>query len=196
MALSDGSENRKLIATPVEDGAEAFVEMLNSNGVEYMFLNSGTDTFPILEAMERMMEQERAVVGGEGNGGVILPELHYTRDAPVGAVLVLQHLLDVGSTLREARERWPSYRIVKRKVNFPRERVVAALAALATELVVGESDVSDGLWLAWSDRKEWLHVRASGTEPVVRVIAEAPSEAAAERLVGHALKVLAVSVGS
>jgi len=144
----------------------------------------------------RRMEQERAVVGGEGNGGVILSELHYTRDAPVGAALVLQHLLDVGSTLREAREHWPSYRIVKRKVNFPRERVVAALAALATELVAGESDASDGLRLAWSDRKEWLHVRASGTEPVVRVIAEAPSEAAAERLVGRALKVLAVSVGS
>ena len=61
MALSDGAEGRRLVSTPVEDGAEAFVEMLNSNGVEYLFLNSGTDTFPVLEALERMMAQERTV---------------------------------------------------------------------------------------------------------------------------------------
>ena len=61
MALSEGSEGRRLVSTPVEDGAEAFVEMLNSNGVEYLFLNSGTDTFPVLEALERMMAQERTV---------------------------------------------------------------------------------------------------------------------------------------
>ena len=52
---------RRLITTPVEDGAEAFVEMLNNNNVNYLFLNSGTDTFPILEAIERMMDQERQV---------------------------------------------------------------------------------------------------------------------------------------
>ena len=61
MAVSSQTDNRLLVSTPVEDGAEAFVEMLNNNGVEYLFLNSGTDTFPILEAVERMMDEERSV---------------------------------------------------------------------------------------------------------------------------------------
>jgi acetolactate synthase-1/2/3 large subunit len=61
MAVYPGSGNRALITTPVDDGAEAFVEMLNNNGVEYIFLNSGTDVFPILEAIQRMTEQERTV---------------------------------------------------------------------------------------------------------------------------------------
>jgi len=61
MATFNESAERRLIATPVDDGAEAFVEMLNNNGVEYIFLNSGTDNFPVLEAIQRMVEQERAV---------------------------------------------------------------------------------------------------------------------------------------
>ena len=61
MATTNDSAERRLLAIPVEDGAEAFVEMLNNNGVEYIFLNSGTDVFPILEAIQRMMEQERTV---------------------------------------------------------------------------------------------------------------------------------------
>ena len=61
MATSEEAQGRKLVSTPVQDGAEAFVEMLNSNGVDYLFLNSGTDTFPILEAIQRMMDEERTV---------------------------------------------------------------------------------------------------------------------------------------
>ena len=67
----------------------------------------------------RRMQAEGAVVGGEGNGGVILPELHHTRDAAVAAALILQHLVDEVSSLSEAAGRWPSYAIVKRKVSFP-----------------------------------------------------------------------------
>jgi phosphomannomutase len=130
------------------------------------------------------------VIGGEGNGGVIVPDLQLTRDASAGAALVLQHLLDEGVSLREAANRWPNYCIVKRKTGFPREKISEAYGALSAGLPGAELDSSDGLRLAWPDRREWLHVRPSGTEPVVRLIAEAPEPGAAEVLVARADELL------
>jgi len=82
----------------------------------------------------RRMQKEGAVVGGEGNGGVILAALHHTRDAPLAVALVLQHLADEGVALSEAARRWPSYRIVKEKVAFPREALRAGCVALEGDL--------------------------------------------------------------
>jgi phosphomannomutase len=138
----------------------------------------------------RRMQKEGAVIGGEGNGGVIVPDLQLTRDASAGAALVLQHLLDEGVSLREAANRWPNYCIVKRKTGFPREKISEAYGALSAGLPGAELDSSDGLRLAWPDRREWLHVRPSGTEPVVRLIAEAPEPGAAEVLVARADELL------
>jgi phosphomannomutase len=138
----------------------------------------------------RRMQAEGAVVGGEGNGGVILPALHHTRDAPVGAALILQHLVDEGVPLSRAVARWPSYSIVKTKRAFPREALDGAYAAILEDLEPEGADHSDGLRLAWEVRKAWLHVRPSGTEPVVRLIAEAPSGAEAQALVARAGEIL------
>jgi phosphomannomutase len=138
----------------------------------------------------RRMQAEGAVVGGEGNGGVILPALHHTRDAPLAVALILQHLLDEGTSLSEAARRWPTYHIVKEKRSFPREALADAYRALAEDLEAVERDDTDGLRLAWPQRRRWLHVRPSGTEPVVRLIAEAPDAAAARALVRRAGDVL------
>jgi phosphomannomutase len=139
----------------------------------------------------RRMQKEHAVVGGEGNGGVILPALQHTRDAPLAVALVLQHLADEGATLSEAAARWPGYTIVKEKVTFPRESLAAGYIALEEDLGAASKDETDGLRLAWPDKKAWLHVRPSGTEPVVRLIAEAPDEKRARELVKRAARVLA-----
>jgi phosphomannomutase len=136
------------------------------------------------------MQRERAVVGGEGNGGVILPALHYTRDAPLAVALILQHLADEGVTVSEAARKWPSYRIVKEKVTFPRQSLGAGYAVLEKDLGAETKDESDGLRLAWPTRKAWLHVRPSGTEPVVRLIAESADEADAKELVSRATRLL------
>lgn len=138
----------------------------------------------------RRMQKEGAVVGGEGNGGVILPALHHTRDAPLAVALVLQHLADDGLTPSLAAARWPTYQIVKKKVSFPREALTDAYAALGDDLGAAERDETDGLRLAWPARRTWLHVRPSGTEPVVRLIAEAGSSEDAEALVARAAAVL------
>jgi phosphomannomutase len=139
----------------------------------------------------RRMQREVAVVGGEGNGGVILPALQYTRDAPLAVALVLQHLADEGVTLSEAAAEWPGYTIVKEKLTFPREALAAGYSALEEELGAEAKDQSDGLRLAWPNRRTWLHVRPSGTEPVVRLIAEAPDERRSGELVKRAAEVLA-----
>lgn len=134
----------------------------------------------------RRMLAEGAVVGGEGNGGVVVPALQLTRDALVGAALVLQHLLDQELSLAAAIARYPGYRIVKEKVAFPREALEAAYARLQQRWPGAGRDRTDGLRLTWPDRREWLHVRPSGTEPVVRLIAEAPAGQGARALVEEA----------
>jgi phosphomannomutase len=137
------------------------------------------------------MQREGAVVGGEGNGGVILSALHHTRDALLAIALILQHLADEGVALSETVRKWPSYRIVKEKLSFPREALLAGYAALEEDLGAEAKDESDGLRLAWPKRRAWLHVRPSGTEPVVRLIAESSDEAGAKELVTRAADILA-----
>ena len=134
----------------------------------------------------RRMLAEGAVVGGEGNGGVVVPALHHTRDALVGAALVLQHLLDEQLSLAAVIARYPDYRIVKEKIAFPRERLEAAYARLRHRWPGADRDHTDGLRLTWPERREWLHVRPSGTEPVVRLIAEARVGRRARALVEEA----------
>jgi phosphomannomutase len=138
----------------------------------------------------RKMQDAGAVVGGEGNGGVILPSLHFTRDAPLGAALVLQHLLDQGSGLRAAANRWPTYTIRKQKIAFSREALTGAYEALLSDLSPPDRDETDGLRLTWPEERVWLHVRPSGTEPVVRLIAEAPSEKEVDALMARAFEIL------
>ncbi len=138
----------------------------------------------------RRMQKEGAVVGGEGNGGVILPALHATRDAPLGAALILQHLADLGVGLRDAADRWPVYKIVKQKVSFPREALGGAYAALKEDLAPPQIDETDGLRVSWPKERVWLHVRPSGTEPVVRLIAEGPSDQEADAVLARAAKIL------
>ena len=143
-----------------------------------------------INVVVRMIE-EGAVVGGEGNGGVILPALHHTRDAAVGAALLLQYLAEEpGVPLSERISRLPSYRIVKEKVSFPRDRLGGAYAALLRELTPADHDNTDGLRIEWPRDASWLHVRPSGTEPVVRLIAEARETAAARALVDGARRTL------
>ncbi|MYC51511.1 MAG: hypothetical protein F4X47_04240 [Gammaproteobacteria bacterium] len=117
---------------------------------------------------------------------MVVPALHHTRDALVGAALVLQHLLDEEMSLAAAIARYPAYRIVKEKVAFPREALEAAYARLQQRWPDAGRDRTDGLRLTWPERREWLHVRPSGTEPVVRLIAEARAGPRARALVKEA----------
>ncbi len=136
---------------------------------------------PVGEAnVARAMRERGAVIGGEGNGGVILPMLHYGRDAPAAAALILHLLACRTKLVSELVAGQPRYVIVKAKV--PRRGDLAATyAGLERRFTGVPADRQDGLRLAWADR--WLHVRPSGTEPIIRIIAEAPSREEAEDLI-------------
>jgi len=127
------------------------------------------------------MRDDRAVIGGEGNGGVILPEVHLGRDAPVGAALLLQLLHEEDRPLSQIVSELPRYVIVKDKLDRPDASLDTVYQALRSAFPDAVADTQDGLRLSWPDR--WVHVRPSGTEPIVRVIAEAPSDVEANELV-------------
>jgi phosphomannomutase len=129
------------------------------------------------------MRDEGAAIGGEGNGGVILSELHLGRDAPLAVAMVLQMLLEDDVPMSRTLASFPSYSIVKEKLDRPAAPLDTVYASLRGEFGDAEANDLDGLRLSWSDR--WVHVRPSGTEPIVRVIAEAPSESEARDLVAR-----------
>jgi phosphomannomutase len=140
----------------------------------------------------RRMEQVGAVIGGEGNGGVILPDVQLTRDAAVAAALVLQLLLEDGRRLSDIVAALPAYVIVKDRLPREAGSLEAAYEALEAGLGAPAADRQDGLRLDWPAERRWLHLRASGTEPILRIIAEAPTQAAARELVVQARAALAL----
>ena len=165
--------------------APAVVANLSTSLVVEDAARDGGATFeraPVGEAnVAQAIKALGAVIGGEGNGGVMLPAAHIGRDAPVGLALILHFLMTTGLTVSEAVGQAPRYRIVKHKL--PRGAdLEAAYREVGSRFADATVDRRDGVRWSWADR--WVHLRPSGTEPVVRIIAEAPTEEAAQALVG------------
>ena len=139
------------------------------------------------------MLRQQAILGGEGNGGVIDPRVGLVRDSFIGMALVLDAMASRGQPVSKLADELPQYAICKTKVQLPSDAVPAALDALETNFRDAASDRLDGLRLDWSradGRGSWLLVRASNTEPIVRIIAEAPSANEAQQLCDQANKVV------
>jgi phosphomannomutase len=143
---------------------------------------------PVGEAnVARAIRDQGAVIGGEGNGGVMYPALHIGRDAPLGVALILHLIATSGVTVAELVSASPRYTIVKAK--SPRGAELGPLYdRLRRRFADATADDRDGLRLSWADR--WLHIRPSGTEPIVRLIAEAPTSSEAEALVAAGRELL------
>ncbi len=134
------------------------------------------------------MKELNAVLGGEGNGGVILPEVNFTRDGLVATACVLGLLSTTGRSLSELRSGIPRYRMTKTTVPLDRERFEERRARLVAEFENARVDERDGIRLDGPDY--WVHIRPSNTEPLVRVIAETSGDTAPEELAGRATRVL------
>jgi phosphomannomutase len=126
------------------------------------------------------MLAQQAVIGGEGNGGVIDPRVGLVRDAFVGIAWILDSLAEPAQTLGSRMQHLPRYHMVKHKLALDARSSAEIEKSLAGAFDDAEIDRTDGLHFGWANR--WFHVRASNTEPVVRVIAEAPDAAQAEDL--------------
>lgn len=127
------------------------------------------------------MKETNAIIGGEGNGGIIYPELHYGRDALVGIALFLTHLAKFGKSISLLRSSYPSYHISKNKITLTPEMDIDALLVKVQERYKNQPNSTiDGLKIEFEN--EWVHLRRSNTEPIIRIYSEAQNETIAERL--------------
>lgn len=135
------------------------------------------------------MQQGKAVFGGEGNGGPIDPRVGFVRDSFVGMALILDALAARPGTISQFSESLPRYAIHKDKITLSQEKVANAIDAIQKHFSDASASRLDGLRLDWSDR--WLLIRASNTEPIVRIISEAPTDEVARKLCSDAARVAA-----
>lgn len=127
------------------------------------------------------MKAENAIIGGEGNGGIIYPASHYGRDALVGIALFLTHLAKSNMKVSELRDSYPTYTISKNKIELtPEIDVDAVLEKMALKYAHEEVDTTDGVKIYIA--QEWVHLRKSNTEPIIRIYSESSSEEAANTL--------------
>lgn len=135
------------------------------------------------------MKEVKALIGGEGNGGVIVPELHYGRDALVGIAIILNLLAEKNIKLSDLKASYPSYTIIKEKFEIdPELNIDKLLNEIKNDYIANEINEEDGLRVDFD--KSWVHLRKSNTEAVIRVIAEAEHKEEAENLISQFSKYL------
>jgi len=128
-----------------------------------------------------LMKKNNAIIGGEGNGGIIYPELHYGRDSLVGVALFLTYLAGQSATVVQLRASYPQYYMSKNKIELtPQINVDAILEAMAGKYIDEELSVIDGVKIDFAD--EWVHLRKSNTEPIIRIYTEAQTQEKADVL--------------
>ena len=131
-----------------------------------------------------LMKKTNAVIGGEGNGGVIYPDLHYGRDALVGIALFLSHLCHVDCSVSVLRSQYPNWLMRKDKVTLtPQHNVDAILDSIASAHAAFQVTTIDGVKIDFPDG--WVHIRKSNTETIIRIYAEAKTEQRLDELVGE-----------
>lgn len=135
------------------------------------------------------MKAENAIIGGEGNGGVILPEIHYGRDALVGIAIFLTHLAKANIKVSELRDSYPKYTIAKNKIQLtPEINVDKILNSIKAKYKNEDINTIDGVKINFEN--EWVHLRKSNTEPIIRIYAESESEEKANELAARFIEEL------
>ena len=127
------------------------------------------------------MKAVNAVIGGEGNGGIILPDLHYGRDALIGIALFLTHLAHINKTIKQLRNTYPDYFMSKNKITLsPNTDVNAIFKKIKEKYKAHQINTEDGLKIDFDN--DWVHLRTSNTEPIIRIYAESNFETTSENI--------------
>jgi phosphomannomutase len=129
------------------------------------------------------MQKQKAVIGGEGNGGVIYPRINFARDSLTGMALILHLLAETGQSISNLVDSFPRYSLIKEKLACPSQKIPVVLRRLRQEYAAYPLDVRDGVKVTLPSG--WFLVRGSNTEPIMRVVAEAESEADARAIMAN-----------
>ncbi len=158
------------------------VNLSTTRAVDDVAKSFGCEVFrsPVGEAnVVVKMKEVDAIIGGEGSGGVVYPELHFGRDALVGTAMILQHLVDFGGSISELKAALPEYHIAKKKIEIGDKNPDEVISALVDKYSEQEINTDDGLRIDLPDH--WVHLRKSNTEPIIRCITEAATMEEAEK---------------
>lgn len=154
---------------------QALAEVTLAHGQQYY--SSAVGEVNVVE----LMKKHHAVIGGEGNGGVIYPALHYGRDALAGVALFLSHLAKFGKTVTALKKKYPEYYISKNKIELPEDiNLDVILKKITSKYSKHRIDLTDGVKITFD--KEWVHLRRSNTEPIIRIYSESDNLVKAEHL--------------
>jgi len=128
----------------------------------------------------KKMKELKSPVGGEGNGGIICPEVHYTRDAPAGMALILSYLTESGETISELASKIPKYYFAKDKIKVAPHQLDRIMVKVPEIFVDHKLDSTDGIKIL--EDKFWIHIRESGTEPIIRIYVESESKEKSKKM--------------
>lgn len=171
-------------------GQHVVVNLSTTRAVEDIAAEYGAKVYrtPVGEInVAKKMHELSSVIGGEGSGGVIYPEVHTGRDSLVAVALTLNNLAASGMSLSEKKASLPQYEIVKSKIDLTSvEQVKEVLASVKAKMSPKAKSINEEDGLRFDFGKSWLHVRASNTEPIIRLIAEAPTKEIAESQIAAA----------
>ena len=137
-----------------------------------------------------LMHEKGALIGGEGNGGVIYPAIHSGRDAMVGVALFLSNLAHKKLKVSELKRTYPEYHIAKNRIELSDKSMIDKILTELKKIYANENvnDI-DGVKISFESKRQWVHLRKSNTEPIIRIYSEAPSEEEAVKLGEDVIKV-------
>lgn len=164
--------------------------MSSTKSLKELTLSKGGTYYPSAVGevnVVKKMKEVKAVIGGEGNGGIIVPDFHYGRDALIGIGLFLTHLARSGKSMSQLRAQYPDYYISKNKAELnPATDVKALLSKLTEKYKNNPVNTEDGLKIEFGD--DWVHVRASNTEPILRIYSESSFQTTAENIANRIIR--------
>ena len=171
LSRAEAAGEKNLVTVSNLSSSRALRDVTESHGGDYYASAVGEVNVTTL------MHEKGAIIGGEGNGGVIYPAIHAGRDAMVGVALFLSNLAHKGMTVSGLKKTYPEYHIAKNRIELSDKSLIDKILNRLKEIYAAEDvNTLDGVKISFEARREWVHLRRSNTEPIIRIYSEAPTE--------------------
>lgn len=171
LSRAEAAGEKNLVTVSNLSSSRALRDVTESHGGHYYASAVGEVNVTTL------MHEKGAIIGGEGNGGVIYPAIHAGRDAMVGVALFLSNLAHKGMTVSGLKKTYPEYHIAKNRIELSDKSLIDKILNRLKEIYAAEDvNTLDGVKISFEARREWVHLRRSNTEPIIRIYSEAPTE--------------------